>query len=171
MKSEYMTLLHALKEQIWLLRFLREIDYDISNQNIIYTDNQDVIALAYNPEHHAHTKHVDIQYHFIRNYIEYETIWLEYCSTKDMMIDDLTKVLEVERYKRLTKMMRMSVWQKFENYIIIKIDEKKKIEEEELNVAKVLSATIEKIIRIRNENDKWISSSISPTIIDIFIFV
>ena len=56
---------------------------------------------------------------------------------KNMMIDDLTKMLELERHKRLAKMMEMSVWQKSENYIIIKIDEKKKIEEKESNIAKV----------------------------------
>ena len=34
-----MTLLHALKELIWLLRFLREIGYNIDHQNLIYCDN------------------------------------------------------------------------------------------------------------------------------------
>src|SRR5579859_7496838 len=56
MESEYMALLHTLKEQIWLLRFLSELGYDISNQNIIYCDNQSAITLAHNPEHHARTK-------------------------------------------------------------------------------------------------------------------
>src|SRR5277367_3769280 len=48
-KSEYMAIPHALKEQIWLLRLLKEIGYDISNQTIIYTDDQSAIALAHNP--------------------------------------------------------------------------------------------------------------------------
>src|SRR5947207_1060195 len=109
MESEYMTLLHALKEQIWLLRFLREIDYDISNQNIIYIDNQGAIALAYNPKHHARTKHIDIQYHFVRNCVEDGTTRLEYCPTEDMMANGLTKALEPERHKRLAKMMGMDV--------------------------------------------------------------
>src|SRR5947207_9627340 len=104
-KSEYMILLHTLKEQIWLLRFLREIDFDISNQNIIYIDNQGAIALAHNPEHHAHTKHIDIQYHFVRNCVENDTTRLKYCSTEDMMANDLTKALRSERHRRLTRMM------------------------------------------------------------------
>ena len=53
------------------------------------------------------------------------------------MADDLTKALESERHRRLAKMMRISVWQKSENYVIIKIDEKKEVEEEESNVTKV----------------------------------
>ena len=102
-ESEYMTLLHALKELIWLLRFLREIGYDISNQNIIYTDNQDAIALAHNPEHHARTKHVDIQYHFVRNCVENGTTRLEYCPTEDMMADGLTKILGSEWHRKLVR--------------------------------------------------------------------
>src|SRR5216117_1819144 len=115
-ESEYMALLHALKEQIWLLRFLKEIGYDIGNQNIIYTDNQGAIALAHNPEHHARTKHVDIQYHFVRNSVEDGTTQLEYCPTEDMVADGLTKALGPERHRRLTKMMGMSMWQKSEYY-------------------------------------------------------
>ena len=107
-----MALLHALKELIWLLRFLREIRYDISNQNIIYTDNQGAIALAHNPEHHARTKHVDIQYHFVRNCVEDGTTRLEYCPTEDMVADGLTKALGPERHRKLARMMGMGVWQK-----------------------------------------------------------
>jgi hypothetical protein len=119
-ESEYMALLHALKEQIWLLRFLREIGYDISSQNIIYTDNQGAIALAHNPEHHARTKHIDIQYHFVRNCVEDGMTRLEYCPTEDMVADSLTKALGPERHRKLTRMMGMGVWQKSEDYAITK---------------------------------------------------
>jgi hypothetical protein len=114
-ESEYMALLHALKELIWLLRFLREIGYDISNQNVIYTDNQGAIALANNPEYHARTKHIDIQYHFVRNCVEDGTMRLEYCPTEDMVVDGSTKALGPERHKKLTRMMGMGVWQTSED--------------------------------------------------------
>jgi len=117
-ESEYMAILHALKEQIWLLRFLKEIGYDISNQNVIYCDNQSAIALAHNPEHHARTKHIDIQYHFIRNCIEDGTTRLEYCPTEDMVADGLTKALGPERHRKLAKMMGIGTWQKPDNYTI-----------------------------------------------------
>ena len=75
------------------------------------------------------------------------------------MINDLIKVLELERYKRLTKMMKMSVWQKFENYIIIKIDEKKKKDKEESNITKVWVLWLRKLskweIKMRNKFHLW----------------
>jgi len=69
-ESEYMALLHALKEQIWILQLLEELGYIVKDQNIIKTDNQSTIALPHNPEHHARTKHVGIQYYFVRNCVE-----------------------------------------------------------------------------------------------------
>ena len=109
-ESEYMALLHALKEQIWILRFLKEIGYNASNQNVIYCDNQGAIALANNPEHHARTKHIDIQYHFVRNCVEDGRTRLEYCPTEDMVADGFTKGLGPDRHRRLGTAMGMSVW-------------------------------------------------------------
>jgi len=140
-ESEYMAILHALKEQIWLLRFLKEIGYDISNQNIIYCDNQSAIALAHNPEHHARTKHIDIQYHFVRNCIEDGTTRLEYCPTEDMVADGLTKALGPERQMKLAKMMGIGTWQKPDNYTI---------------------TNSERIPEIRSGSDEGTSSPASP---------
>ena len=109
-ESEYMALLHALKEQIWILRFLSEIGYEANDQNVIYCDNQSAIALAHNPEHHARTKHINIQYHFVRNCVEDGRTRLKYCPTKDMVADGLTKALGPDRHRRLAKAMGMSVW-------------------------------------------------------------
>ena len=54
-----------------------------------------------------------------------------------MVADGLTKALGPERLRKLARMMGMGVWQKSEDYAIIKIDEKKEAGEEEPNVAKV----------------------------------
>ena len=37
---------------------------------LIQINNQSYIALAKNPEHHARTKHIDIQHHFIRKKVD-----------------------------------------------------------------------------------------------------
>ena len=137
MESEYMALLHTLREQIWLVRLVKEIGYDISNQNVIYGDNPIAIALTHNPEHHAHTKHVDIQYHFIRDCVEDGRTRLEYCPTEDMVADGLTKALGPERHRKLARMMGMGTWQKSENYGL-------------------------KITRIRSGSDERASFPVSP---------
>ena len=123
------------------------VSWRAKNPNIIYTDNQGAIALAHNPEHHARTKHVDIQYHFVRNCVEDGTTRLEYCPTEDMVADGLTKALGPERHRKLARMMGMGVWQKSEDYAITKVGEK----EGE-------AATNEKITRMRSGSDGRTSS-------------
>src|SRR5579862_9168308 len=105
-----MALLHAFKEQIWIKRLLNEMGYNIDDQNIIYTDSQSAIALAQNPEHYARTKHINIQYHFIRNCMKNERLKLEYCSTEDMVADGLTKALAPECHWKLIRIMGMKEW-------------------------------------------------------------
>ena len=109
-ESEYMALLHAVKEQIWIKRLLNEIGYNIDSQITIYTDSQSAIALAQNPEHHARTKHIDIQYHFVRNCVDDGKLELKYCPTEDMVADGLTKTLAPERHWKLIRMMGINEW-------------------------------------------------------------
>ena len=72
---------------------------------LVMCDNQGAIALAKNPVHHARTKHIDVQHHFVREKVERGLIRLEYCPTEDMMADVLTKALARDKHERLRKMM------------------------------------------------------------------
>jgi|SRR5579862_3737471 len=110
--------------------------YTIDDQNIIYTDSQSIIALPQNPEHHARTKHIDIQYHFIRNCVKDERLKLEYCSIEDMIADGLTKVLASECHWKLIRIMEMKEWNS---------------KGSEIN-------RDNEIIRIRSESDECVSS-------------
>ena len=62
------------------------------------------IALAENPVHNARTKHIDIQYHFIRDHTD-EEIDIVYCPTKEMVTDILTKPLARPAFEEHVKML------------------------------------------------------------------
>ena len=50
--------------------FLKELyeELGIARKAItVYTDSNSAIELANNPEHYAKTKHIDIQYHYVRD--------------------------------------------------------------------------------------------------------
>ena len=59
----------------------------------------------HNPEYHARTKHIDIQYHFVREQVQKGEIELVYCPTEEMVADQMTKPLAKERHRKLCKMM------------------------------------------------------------------
>jgi hypothetical protein len=109
-ESEYMAVVQAAKESIWIQRFVKELGRDLDNGKVIYVDNQGAIALANNPEHHARTKHINIQYHFIRECVENGLIELKYCPTEDMVADGLTKALAKDRHWKLAGKMGLMYW-------------------------------------------------------------
>ena len=53
----------------------------------INVNDQGAITLAMNAEYYARTKYIDIQYHFVREHIEKQSITLAYCPTSDMTED------------------------------------------------------------------------------------
>jgi hypothetical protein len=97
------------KEALWICRLLQELHYEGNDLETvtIYADNQGAIALAKNPEHHARSKHIDVQYHFIREHVEAERIKLTYISTHDMVADGLTKPLPRQKFQDFIIMLGM----------------------------------------------------------------
>ena len=97
-EAEYMSQTQAVKEVIWLLKLLKQINlntfivikvlivFDSSSSQsiysltiiIIYCDNQKIIALVKNFIQHFRTKHIDIQQHFVREKIITNEIELQY---------------------------------------------------------------------------------------------
>ena len=129
-ESEYMALTAAAKEMKWLKFLLTDLKlHDLStelkvNETEAYHsvkegtpkglctdlkgDNQGAIALAHNPVNHARTKHIDIQYHFIREQVTNGTIDLEYIPTEAMVADGCTKALAKVKFQRFIDALRMT---------------------------------------------------------------
>jgi hypothetical protein len=102
---EYMAASQGIKEAIWLQQILEDVGFVQVKATKMECDNQGCIALAKNPTHHSRTKHIDIQYHFIREKIEDEVIELQYCPSQHMVADVLTKALPKVRHKLLSEEM------------------------------------------------------------------
>ena len=94
-EAEYITLTQAVKKSIWLQTWLHDFGAQkhLPEVRNIHIDNQGGLTLAHNPEYHACTKHIDIQYHFVRQHWENKTITLTYCPTGEMTADIFTKAL------------------------------------------------------------------------------
>ena len=54
-------------------------------------------------------KHIDIQYHFMREKIESGEIALEYCPTVDQLADLFTKPLPKVRFENLVGKLRLKL--------------------------------------------------------------
>ena len=103
-EAEYVALCYGSKEAMWFRELLKELGFiqflGDSREVQMYSDNQGCIALAENPEDHARSKHIDVQYHYTRQLVEYRKIKLDYCPTRDMLADALTKPLGFQAFNR-----------------------------------------------------------------------
>ncbi|KAM1964621.1 hypothetical protein ACFX15_045068 [Malus domestica] len=61
----------------------------------IHCDNISAISLASNPVFHAHTRHVEVDYHFVREKVVRNELRVLYLSTHDQIADIFTKGLSV----------------------------------------------------------------------------
>ncbi|GKC72936.1 hypothetical protein Tco_1118819 [Tanacetum coccineum] len=79
-KAEYVSLSACCAQVIWMRTQLLEYGYKF-NKIPMYCDSKSAIAISCNPVQHSRTKHIDIQYHFIKEHIERGTVKLYFVET------------------------------------------------------------------------------------------
>ena len=92
-EAEIMAGSEAAKEAIYLSSFLRELGLDMSEPPPLRLDNMSAIDLAYNPEHHSKTKHIERRHYFIRECVENGKLRVPFVPTADNVADFFTKPL------------------------------------------------------------------------------
>ena len=88
----------AAQEAVWLQQLTSDLLNRSIQEMIIFEDNQSAICLAKNQQSHGRTKHIDIKYHFIWEFVETGRIKLAYCPSSDMLADILTKGLPAQPF-------------------------------------------------------------------------
>lgn len=68
---------------------------------LIKVDNKSAIALCKNPVHHDRSQHIDVRYHFIREYVEEGKLAVEHVRTGYQLADVLTKPLAGVKFLEL----------------------------------------------------------------------
>ena len=100
-EAEIMAGSEAAKEAIYLSAFLRELGFDMSEPPPLRMDNKSAIDLAYNPEHHARTKHIDRRHYFIRECVEDGRLRVPFVATAENIADFFTKPLMGKDFFRM----------------------------------------------------------------------
>ena len=74
----------------------------------LYCDNQGAMDLAYNPEHHQKTKHIDRRHLYVRELVERGLLEVPYVKTAENLADFSTKPLAVKTFRAMRdKVMNM----------------------------------------------------------------
>ncbi|KAH9678884.1 Integrase catalytic domain-containing protein [Citrus sinensis] len=96
-EAEYMAATQAYKEAIWIQMLLEELRHK-QEKNFVYCDSQSALHIARNPAFHSRTKHIGVQYHFVREVVEDESVDLQKIHTKENLADDLTKPINANKF-------------------------------------------------------------------------
>ncbi|KAE8722570.1 Peptidyl-prolyl cis-trans isomerase FKBP62 [Hibiscus syriacus] len=94
---EYVAATQASKEAIWLKMLLEELGH---NQEYVslFCDSQSALHLARNPSFHSRTKHIRVQYHFIREKVEKRMIDIQKIHTKDNIAYFMTNAINTDKF-------------------------------------------------------------------------
>lgn len=106
-EAEYRALANATTELIWLQSLLQEIGFFPSSSHVLWCDNLGVTYLTANPIFHARTKHIEIDFHFVRDQVSRQLLQVKFISTKDQIADILTKPLSTQRFTLLCSKLNL----------------------------------------------------------------
>jgi len=96
--SEYKALANASAELTWIQTLLGDLGVQSSRPPVLYCDNIGATYLTSNPIYHARTKHIKIDYHFVRDMVASQALNVQLISGKYQLADILTKPLAAARF-------------------------------------------------------------------------
>ncbi|GJR60888.1 hypothetical protein Tco_1503050 [Tanacetum coccineum] len=96
-EAEYVAAAQASKEAVWLKMLLVELGHK-QEDITLFCDNQSALYLERNPAFHSKTKHIQVQYHFVREKMEKGTVDMPKIHTDDNVADYLTKAINCDKF-------------------------------------------------------------------------
>jgi hypothetical protein len=96
-EAEYMAATQACKEAIWIQRLMEELGH-MQQKIVVYCDSQSALHIARNPAFHSRTKHIGVQYHFVREVVEEGSVDMQKIHTNDNLADAMTKPINADKF-------------------------------------------------------------------------
>ncbi|KAA0042319.1 retrovirus-related pol polyprotein from transposon tnt 1-94 [Cucumis melo var. makuwa] len=101
MKAEYVAGCEAAKEAVWLKKFLTDLEV-VPNMHpsiTLYCDNSGAIANSREPRSHKRGKHIERNYHLIKEIVHRGDVTVIKISSEQNMDDPLTKSLTAKVFE------------------------------------------------------------------------
>lgn len=103
-EAELVTLSDAVSMSAWAIQFLKGQGYEVKAN--LFQDNLSTIALASNGRSTSdRTRHINIRYFFIKQYLDNGTMIVQHCPATDMIADILTKPLQGYEFIKMRNLL------------------------------------------------------------------
>lgn len=90
-EAEHKDLAHTTTDIAWVRNILKDLDVALPNPPMIHCDNMSAIALSANPVLHSRIKHLDTDYHFVRERVQKKDLEVVYIPIDEQTTYLLTK--------------------------------------------------------------------------------
>lgn len=107
-EAEYRAITEAGQELLWLRKMMSRLGFEDPEPTTLQIDNLGAIHLTSKSVFHGRTKHIKIQYHWIREIFKAGDLQLQHCNTHQMVADILTKALGKAQFKKLRDQLGLS---------------------------------------------------------------
>ena len=98
-EAEYKSLANATAEMMWIQRLLTELGISHSPVAWLWCDNIGAKYLSANPVFHARTKHIEIDFHFVRERVAQKPLDIRFINTSDQVADGFTKPISAAKLR------------------------------------------------------------------------
>ncbi|RWR75576.1 Zinc finger, CCCH-type [Cinnamomum micranthum f. kanehirae] len=100
-EAEYRALASTAAEITWLTYILRDIGLYLFQPPILFCDNISALHMTVNPVFHARTKHIELDYHFVREKVALGSLVTRFVPSTSQVADILTKPLSRHQFEHL----------------------------------------------------------------------
>ncbi|KAF2322200.1 hypothetical protein GH714_008569 [Hevea brasiliensis] len=107
-EAEYRSISATASELCWIRNLLLELAVPLSKPPVIYCDNLGATYVTTKPIFHSRMKHLEIDYHFVRQLVQLGKLRVSHISSQDQLADVLTKALPRSDFGRFLSKIGVS---------------------------------------------------------------
>ena len=82
---------HTAAELTWMSFILNDLHIPLASTPTLYCDNTSALHMTINPVFHARSKHIELDYHFVRERVALGLLVTQHISTEKQVADLFTK--------------------------------------------------------------------------------
>ena len=100
-EAKYRAMAVATCEIAWILYFLKDIGVEHKREALLFCDREAAFHIGSNPVFYERTKHIEIDFHVVRDKVLEKVIKLNHVRTHCQLANLLTKALNFNQFSSL----------------------------------------------------------------------
>ena len=106
--AEYKALANAMAGIIWVQSILQELGVKSTQAPCLWCDNLGATYLSANPVFHARTKHIEIDFHFVRERDANQQLEIRFVHFRYQVVDGFTRSLPTRSFEDFKRNLNLT---------------------------------------------------------------